>query len=327
MRSILMSGDIVHPTLEHIRAAHDRIRPHVHRTPVMTSGSIDSISGSSIFFKCENLQKVGAFKARGAVNAVMSLNENGAKKGVATHSSGNHAQALAYAASLRGIPCHIVMPRNAPLVKVEAVRGYGARIVFCEPTLAAREEALEEVVSRTKAAFIPPYDDPRIVAGQATAAIELFEDVQDLDAVMTPVGGGGLLSGTCLAAKYTSKRVAVIAAEPSGADDAYRSLARGRIVPSEDPNTICDGLLTSLGKLNFDIISRSVSRIVRVEDASTIKAMRLIMERLKIVVEPSACVTLGALLEGQEDLLGKRIGIILSGGNVDLSKLPWNDPR
>ncbi|MDG6224136.1 MAG: pyridoxal-phosphate dependent enzyme [Candidatus Thermoplasmatota archaeon] len=322
-----MSGDIVHPTLEHIRAAHDRIRPHVHRTPVMTSGSIDSISGSSIFFKCENLQKVGAFKARGAVNAVMSLNENGAKKGVATHSSGNHAQALAYAASLRGIPCHIVMPRNAPLVKVEAVRGYGARIVFCEPTLAAREEALEEVVSRTKAAFIPPYDDPRIVAGQATAAIELFEDVQDLDAVMTPVGGGGLLSGTCLAAKYTSKRVAVIAAEPSGADDAYRSLARGRIVPSEDPNTICDGLLTSLGKLNFDIISRSVSRIVRVEDASTIKAMRLIMERLKIVVEPSACVTLGALLEGQEDLLGKRIGIILSGGNVDLSKLPWNDPR
>ena len=315
------------PNITDIRAAHDRIRPHVHRTPVMTSGSIDSISGSSLFFKCENLQKVGAFKARGAVNAVLSLPADEAKKGVATHSSGNHAQALAYAASLRGIHCHIVMPRNAPEVKVEAVRGYGARIVFCEPTLAAREEALAEVVKNTGSAFIPPYDDPRIIAGQATAAVELLEDVSDLDFIIAPVGGGGLLSGTSLAARFLSPSTRVFGAEPEGADDAFRSLAEGKILPSVDPRTVCDGLLTSLGKLNFDIISQNVEGVIRVRDSSTVKAMRLIMERMKLVVEPSAAVGLGAILEGQGTLLGKRVGVILSGGNVDLSKLPWNDSR
>ena len=322
-----MSTGIVHPTLEDIRKAHDRIRPHVHRTPVMTSSAIDTMLGSSLFFKCENLQKVGAFKARGAVNAVLSLSAGEARNGVATHSSGNHAQALAYAASLRGIPCHIVMPRNAPEVKVDAVRGYGARIVFCEPTLKAREEALVEVVKRTGAAFIPPYDDPRIVAGQATAAVELLEEVSNLDVIFAPVGGGGLLSGTALAARFLSPSTRVFGAEPEGADDAFRSLAEGKILPSVDPKTVCDGLLTTLGSLNFDIISQNVEGIIRVRDSSTVKAMRLIMERMKLVVEPSACVPLGALLEGQEGLLGKRVGIVLSGGNVDLSKLPWNDAR
>jgi len=315
---------MVWPAREDIIEAHDRIRPFVHRTPVMTSMAIDSMVGSSLFFKCENLQKVGAFKARGATNAVMSISDEEARNGVATHSSGNHAQALAYAAGSRGIKAYIVMPANAPRVKVDAVRGYGAEIIFCEPTQEARETTLEAVVERTGAHFAHPYDDPRIVAGQATAAKELLEDVPDLDVVMTPVGGGGLLAGTCLAARYFSRGAEVIAAEPAGADDAKRSLEEGRIIPSKGPKTVCDGLLTSLGKLNFDIIRTCAKGIVSVEDEDTINAMRTIMERLKVVVEPSACVTLGALMGGRIDLSGRRVGIILSGGNVDLSHLPWN---
>jgi threonine dehydratase len=311
------------PTLEEIRSAHERIRPYIHRTPVLTSRAIDSMAGCSIHFKCENLQKVGAFKARGATNAVLSLTDEQAANGVATHSSGNHAQALAYAAGIRGIPSYIVMPRNAPEVKVRAVKDYGAEIVFCEPTLEAREKTLEQVLWRTGADFIHPYDDRRIVTGQATACLELLEEIPDLDIVMTPVGGGGLLSGTCLSARYLRPDISVIAAEPSGADDAYRSLKEGRIVPSTDPRTVCDGLLTSLGRIDFDIISRCVKAIIPVDDKYTIKAMRTIMERMKIVVEPSACVTLGAILEGNEIFHGERIGVILSGGNVELSRLPW----
>jgi threonine dehydratase len=289
----------------------------------MTSHYLDSLTGSGLFFKCENLQKVGAFKARGATNAVMSLTDPEARNGVATHSSGNHAQALAYAAGIRGIKAYIVMPKNAPAVKVEAVRGYGAEITFCEPTLQAREETLRTVVERTGAAIVHPYDDPRIVAGQGPAAKELFEDIPDLDIVMTPVGGGGLLGGTCLSARYFSPSIRVIAAEPSGASDAHRSLKEGRIIPSVDPDTVCDGLLTSLGKLNFSIIRECVEAILTVEDQSTISAMRTIMERMKVVVEPSACVTLGAVLSYPERFAGKRVGIVLSGGNVDMSRLPW----
>ncbi len=314
-------------SIEDIRQAAKRIAGRVHRTPVLTCAAIDGLAGASLFFKCENFQKVGAFKMRGATNAVLSLDEDEAARGVATHSSGNHAQALALAARLRGIPAFIVMPSNAPAVKRVAVEGYGAEIITCEPTLRAREETLKAVVERTGAIFVHPYDNEAIIAGQGTAAVELMEEVPDLDVVMAPVGGGGLLSGTALAVKALAPEARVIAAEPTGADDAARSLAAGHIIPSVEPDTVADGLLTSLGARNFPIIKDNVSAIWTVGDPEIIAAMRLIWERMKIVIEPSAAVCLAAILARGGEVAGLRIGIILSGGNVDLDRLPWLDPN
>jgi len=311
------------PDLADIREAVARIAPHAHRTPVLTSRTLDGRFGASLFFKCENLQRVGAFKFRGAANAVFSLSDAEAARGVATHSSGNHAQALALAARLRGISAHIVMPENSPAVKVEAVRGYGGHVVFCEATQAAREEALAAVVADTGACFVHPYDDPRVVAGQATCALELLEQAGPLDAILVPIGGGGLASGTLLACGFTSPATTVYAVEPKGADDAFRSVRDGRIHPSTDPRTIADGLRTSLGELTFPIVKALVREIVTVEEESIVAAMRLVWERMKLVVEPSAAVPLAALLEGKVPVTDRRVGIVLSGGNVDLGSLPW----
>jgi threonine dehydratase len=311
------------PTIEDVKQAAERIKPFIHRTPVMASSSINEITGSQLFFKCENFQKVGAFKFRGASNAVFSLSDKDAAHGVATHSSGNHAQALALAAKMRGIKAYIVMPLNSPKVKKEAVQGYGAEIIFCEPTLKAREKTLERVVERTGAKFIHPYNNFMVISGQGTAALELLEEVENLDYVIAPVGGGGLLSGTLITISSLSPNTKVIAAEPEGADDAYRSLQEGKIVPSVQPKTIADGLLTSLGEMTYAIISQKVDRIVTVSDAEIIMAMRLIWERMKIIIEPSSAVTLAAVMSQKTDLEGKRIGLILSGGNIDLERLPW----
>jgi len=311
------------PTLAIIREAHKRITPYIHRTPVMTSQSINRIFKAELFFKCENLQKVGAFKMRGASNAVFSLPEEEACCGVATHSSGNHAAALALAARYRGIKAYIVMPETAPQIKKKAVAGYGAEIIFCQPTLQSREATLEQVVERTGAVFIHPYNDYRIIAGQATAALELLEEIMDLDIVMTPVGGGGLLSGTALSVSFLSPKARVIAGEPKGADDAFRSLQAGTIQPSVNPKTMADGLLTSLGDKTFPIIQRLVREIVTVSEANIITAMRHIWERMKLIVEPSSAVPLGALLEKPELFEDRRISIIISGGNVNLDHLPW----
>jgi threonine dehydratase len=312
------------PDLAAIRDAASRIAPYAHRTPVVTSRTLDERFASHLVFKCENLQRVGAFKFRGAANAVFSLSEADAARGVATHSSGNHAQALALAARLRGIPAHIVMPENSPAVKVAAVRGYGGRVVFCEATQAAREKTLADVVAETGACFVHPYNDPRVIAGQASCALELLEQAGPLDAILVPVGGGGLASGTLLACGFTSPATSVYAVEPKGADDAFRSVRDGRIHPSTDPRTIADGLRTSLGTLTFPIIKALVRAIVTVEEESIVSAMRLVWERMKLVIEPSAAVPLAALLEGAVAVQGKRVGIILSGGNVDLGSLPWS---
>lgn len=311
------------PSLEQIKQAADRIRPYIHRTPVISNASINRILGCEIHFKCENFQKAGAFKSRGACNAVFSLSENELQNGVATHSSGNHAQALARAAMLRGCPAYIVMPSNSSKVKVNAVKEYGGTVTFCEPNLASRESTLAEVVDRTGATEIHPYNDYRIIAAQATAALELLEEVSDLDVVMTPVGGGGLLSGTSLSVKYLSPGTEVIAGEPKGADDAYRSFYSGSFVPSENPLTIADGLLTSLGTLTFPIIQKHVDDILLAGDGTIICAMRMIWERMKIIVEPSAAVPLAALMDAPEKFEGKKVGMILSGGNLDLDNIPW----
>lgn len=311
------------PTHASIRAAHERIRPYVHRTPVISCQNLNQLVGTDIFFKCDNLQKAGAFKSRGACNAVFSLNPGDAQRGVATHSSGNHAGALARAAQLRGIPAHIVMPSNSPNAKVAAVKGYAGEITFCEPSLSAREQTAHQVISRTGATLVHPYDDYAIIAGQATAAIEFIEDHPDLDILVVPVGGGGLLAGTLIAAQYLQPSLRVIAAEPAGADDAYQSWKSGILVPSLTPRTLADGLLTSLGKKTFPIIQDRVDNILRVTETKIIQAMHLIFERAKLVVEPSAAVTFAALLEHSEFFTDKKIGLILSGGNVDLDQLPF----
>jgi len=311
------------PTLNDIHEAQDRIAGHAHRTPVFTSRSLNEQAGASLFFKCENLQRVGAFKFRGATNAVRSLADEDASKGVATHSSGNHAQALALAARERGIPAYIVMPQNAPAVKRAAVAGYGGEIILCESTLAARESTLSEVVRETGATFIHPYEHPMVIAGQGTAAVELLEQAPGLDMVITPVGGGGLLAGTAIAVKGLAPSIRVLAAEPAGADDAHRSLRDGQLHPSVDPQTICDGLLTSVGEIAFAVMQEHVERVVLVEDDAVVAAMRLIWERMKLVIEPSAAVPLAAILGDDLDVSGMRIGVILSGGNVDLGALPF----
>ncbi len=310
-------------TLNDIFQAAERIKPYAHRTPVLTCESLNHLVGAQLYLKCENLQKVGAFKFRGASNAVFSLSDEQAARGVVAHSSGNHAQALALAARLRGIPAYIVMPNNAPQVKKEAVSGYGGQITFCEPTLAARESTQAEVIARVGATEIHPYNNEKVIAGAGTAALELLQEVPDLEVILAPVGGGGLLSGTAIAATETRPALRVIAAEPEMADDAYRSLQAGQILPSVNPKTIADGLLTSLGTLTFPIIQQRVEQIVTVSEAGIIAAMRLVWERAKIIIEPSSATPLGLLLERKIDLTGKKIGVILSGGNVDLGKLPW----
>ncbi len=310
-------------TVGAVYEAMHRIRSHVHLTPVFTSQTFNRMCGGELFFKCENLQKAGAFKARGACNAVFSLPAAEANQGVITHSSGNHAGALALAAQKRGIHAHIVMPSNAPKVKQAAVKGYGGAIHFCEPNLSARESLTHRLLQQTGATLIHPYNDLRIMAGQGTAALELLEQVPDLDVVLTPVGGGGLLSGTAVAVGGVSSKTRVIGAEPEGADDAFRSFQAGRMIPMERPNTIADGLLTSLGELTFAVISRYVHEIVTVSDDAIVSAMRRVWERMKILIEPSAAVPVAALFEKKTDISGKRVGVILSGGNLDLDALPW----
>ncbi len=310
-------------SIEDIKSAAQRIKPYIHRTPVMTNESLNQQVGAQVFLKCENLQKVGAFKFRGACNAVFSLTDEEAKRGVVTHSSGNHAGALALAARMRGIPAYIVMPSNAPQVKKNAVAGYGGQITFCEPTLEARESTMERIRLDTGATVVHPYNDARVIAGQGTAALELLEDVPDLDVILAPVGGGGLLSGTSIAATETKKGIRVIAGEPENADDAFRSIKAGEIIPSVNPKTVADGLLTSLGTLTFPIIQERVEQIVTVSEAGIIASMKFIWERAKIVIEPSSAVPVGVLWERKIDLRGLKVGIILSGGNVDLEKLPW----
>lgn len=316
--------DLTLPEYDDVIQAHDLIREYIHRTSVMSSKSINTIFNAEIYFKCENFQKVGAFKFRGATNAIMSLTDEEAKRGVGTHSSGNHAAALCLAARMRNIPAYIVMPRTAPEIKVKAVKGYGGKITFCEPTLQARESTMEKVLEQTGATFIPSYNHFKIIAGQGTAAKELLEDTGSLDIVMAPVGGGGLLSGTAISVKALTPEKKVIAVEPANADDARRSFYAGKIIPSINPDTIADGLLTSLGTLTFAIIREKVDDIVTVKESSIVDAMRMIWERMKIVVEPSGAVPLAAIIEKKIDFTGKRIGIILSGGNVDLNKLPFN---
>lgn len=309
------------PTIHEIRDARRRIRLHVHRTPVLDCASLDREGDAHYLFKCENFQRAGAFKARGAANAVFSLAGGEAERGVATHSSGNHAAALALAARSRGIPAYVVMPRTSPPVKVEAVRGYGAEVLFCEPNLRAREEGLEALVRRTGAVFIHPYDDPRVIAGQGTAAAELIEEHPDLDAVIAPVGGGGLMAGTAIAFAALSPRTVLYGAEPKGADDARRSIREGRILPSVDPQTVADGLLTSLGRRTFPVLRRLLRDILTAREESILYALRLIWTRMKIVVEPSAAVAYAAALERPELFAGKRVGVILSGGNIDPDRL------
>ena len=309
------------PTKESIEQAHQRIALHIHRTPIMSSKQINKILDCEIYFKCENFQKVGAFKSRGAVNAVFSLEENQIKNGVCTHSSGNHAQALARAAKLRGISAFIVMPENAPKVKVNAVRDYGGNIHFCGSSLESRESTLAFVMKDTGAQLIHPYDNYKIIEGQATAAKEILEDYKDLDFIIAPVGGGGLLAGTALSNHYFGQGSKLIAAEPKNADDAVRSFQAGHIIPSINPNTIADGLLTSVGERNFPIIQQYVEDILTTEEETIKKAMRLIWERMKIIVEPSAAVPLAVIMEHQDKFRGKKLALILSGGNIDLSSI------
>ncbi len=311
------------PTLNDIRAAAQRIQPYAHRTPVLTNESLNQQVGAQVFLKCENLQKVGAFKFRGACNAVYSLSDEEAARGVCTHSSGNHAAALALAARMRGIPAYIVMPNNAPSVKKNAVAGYGGLITFCEPTLEARESTLDRIRLDTGATVVHPYNDERVITGQGTAALELLEDVPDLDVIIAPVGGGGLLSGTSITATEIKKGIRVIAGEPEMADDAFRSMQAGEIIPSKNPKTIADGLLTSLGTLTFPIIQKNVEQIVTVSEAGIIESMKYVWERAKIIIEPSSAVAIGVLWEQKIDLSGLKVGVIISGGNVDLAKLPW----
>jgi threonine dehydratase len=306
-----------------IRAAHERIRPHIHRTPVLTSARLDAASGGSLFFKCENFQKIGAFKARGATNAVFLLDDATARRGVATHSSGNHAAALARAAKLRGIPAHIVMPSNSSKMKVRAVEGYGGRIVFCEPTQVAREATCARVIDETGATLIHPFENEHVMAGQGTAAVELLEDVSDLDLLLCPVGGGGLLCGVAIAAKTIRPKIKVIATEPANADDAAQSFRAGRLMPREKTDTIADGLRTNIGAPNFALAQRYVDDIVTVSEEAIVAAMRAIWETMKIIIEPSAAVPYAAVLEHKVNLREKRVAVILTGGNVDLDALPW----
>jgi threonine dehydratase/serine racemase len=311
------------PTVEGIRNAAQRIEPHIHRTPVMTCSALDEMAGARLFFKCENLQRTGSFKIRGASNAILSLADDAAARGVVTHSSGNHAAAVACTARTRGIPAWIVMPSNAPRTKRIAVEGYGGKVTECAPTLESRELEMRRFREETGATLIHPYNDPRIIAGQGTAALELLEDVPDLDAVIAPASGGGLLSGTSIAAKGHSPTVRVFGAEPRNADDAFRSLASGRLEPAADAYTIADGLRATLCELTFGILKQNVEQIALVSEDEIIWAMRLVWERMKIIIEPSSAVPVAAMLLHRVPEEGLRAGVILSGGNLDLDHLPF----
>ena len=311
------------PDYDDVCRAHERIAPWIHRTPILTSATFDAMTGARLFFKCENFQKTGAFKSRGAVNAVFGLEEADAQRGVATHSSGNHGMALARAAACRGIECTVVMPETAPRAKVDAVRGYGGQVVFCAPRNTARQQTLDEIVAASGANVVPPYDDARVIAGQGTCAKELLEDVEDLDIVIAPIGGGGLISGTALSCRALSPHTQVLAGEPANADDAYRSVKAGERLVEDAPDTIADGLKASLGELNWGIVIRDVDDILLASEEAIIETMRLIWQRMKIIVEPSCAVPLATILRHPERFAGKRVGVILTGGNVDLDRLPW----
>jgi len=311
------------PTLTNIQAAHSRIKPFIHQTPVMSSVLLNELFGCELFFKCENFQKVGAFKFRGATNAVMSLTSEEKSKGVVTHSSGNHAAALALAARMNGVKANIVMPDNAPVVKKNAVAGYGAEITFCKPTLESREGTTREIMEKTGATLVHPYDNFNVICGQGTAALELLHKITDLEMVIAPIGGGGLMSGTSACVKGINKDIEVIGAEPLNANDAYKSFISGKIVPSVNPLTVADGLLTSLSELTFSVIKRNVDKIFTAKEESIIDCMLLVWERMKIVIEPSSATVLAIIKENPEIFAGKRIGLIISGGNVDFRKLPF----
>lgn len=311
------------PTLDDMLAAHERIKPYIHRTPVLTSSFLNELTGAELFFKCENFQKAGAFKVRGALNAVFGLSDDMLEKGVATHSSGNHALSLSYAAGRRGIPCTVVMPRTAPQAKKDAVIGYGGKIVECEPSTSSREAVFAEVVRETGAEFVHPYNDPRVIAGQGTCARELIGQVDGLDAVIAPIGGGGMISGTSLTLSNLAPNVKIYAAEPEQADDAARSFKAGHIIADDAPVTVADGLKVPLKELTWHFVSNHVSDILTVGEQEIIDAMKLLWKRMKIVMEPSSAVPLAAILKNKETFAGKRVGVIITGGNVDLDLLPW----
>lgn len=311
------------PTFDDVVAAHERIRPHIHRTPVLTSSYFNELTGAELFFKCENFQKAGVFKARGACNAVFGLSEEQAKLGMCTHSSGNHALSLSYAAGRRGIPCDVVMPRTAPQAKMDAVRGYGGAITECEPSTSSREAALVEVQARTGGEFVHPYNDPRVIAGQATCSRELLDQVEDLDTIIAPIGGGGMISGTCLTKSSIAPEVDVYAAEPKNADDAYRSLKAGHIIADDAPQTVADGLKVPLKDLTWHFVKTHVTDILTATEDEIVYAMKLTWKRMKIVMEPSSAVPLATILKNKDVFRGRRVGVIITGGNVDLDKLPW----
>lgn len=316
--------DLYIPTFDDVIEARDRIKPYIHRTPVLTSSYFNQLTGAELFFKCENFQKAGAFKVRGACNAVFGLSDEVASRGVATHSSGNHAQSLSYAAGRRGIKASVVMPNTAPEAKKAAVRGYGGEVFECEPSTAAREAMLEELVARTGADFVHPYNDPRVIAGQATCSLELQEEVGELDAIIAPIGGGGMISGTCLAMSNVSPQTEIYAAEPANADDAYRSFHAGEIIEDDSPQTVADGLKVSLRPRTWHFVSSYVKDVLLASEAEIIDAMYLTWQRMKIVVEASSSVPLATIIKHRDRFAGKRIGVIITGGNVDLKKLPWN---
>ncbi|MBX2882396.1 MAG: pyridoxal-phosphate dependent enzyme [Granulosicoccus sp.] len=322
-QQIANSDDFV-PGIDDVKSAHARIEPYIHRTPILTSAYLNQLTGAELYFKCENFQKAGAFKVRGATNAVFSLTDEQAKNGVATHSSGNHALSLSYAAGCRGIPCTVVMPRTAPQVKKDAVRGYGGVIVECEPSTSSREATFAEVVKKTGAEFVHPYNDIRVITGQATCSLELIEDMPDLDAVVAPIGGGGMISGTCLTLSNLAPAVSIYAAEPEQADDAYRSFKAGHIIADDEPHTVADGLKVPLKENTWHFVSNHVSDIQTASEKEIIDAMTLTWQRMKIVIEPSCSVPLAVILKNPDVYRNKRVGVIITGGNVDLNKLPWS---
>ncbi len=312
-------------SIDDIRAAAGRIKGVGHRTPILTSQTLDEMAGRKLFFKCENFQKVGAFKLRGGWNAISMLSDDEAANGVCTHSSGNHAQAVAFSAMKRGIASHIVMPNNVSQVKLDAVKGYGANIILCKPTLDARKSTLDEIARKTGARVVHPFNDPNVIAGQGTAALEMIEDLGELDAIIAPIGGGGLMSGTCITTRSLLPEAKLFGAEPAGADDAYHSLKEGKIIPQTDPDTICDGLLTSLGEYTWNILKDHLEAIYTVTDDEVINAMRLVWERMKIIIEPSSATAVAVALKSEFKALEglEKVGIILTGGNIELSKLPF----
>lgn len=322
-----MMPDMYIPTLQDMRDAGVRIQPYIHRTPVLTSQYLNELTGAELFFKCENLQKAGAFKARGASNAVFGLTDEQAKRGVATHSSGNHGTCLSYAAGRRGIPCTVVMPHTAPQAKKDAVRGYGGIVVECEPSTTSREAVFADVIAKSGAEFVHPYNDPRVIAGQATCSAEFIEQVENLDAMVAPIGGGGMISGTCLTLSNLAPNIKIYAAEPENADDAYRSFKAGHIIADDAPDTIADGLKVPLKDLTWHFVSNNVTDIFTASEQEIVDAMKMTWTRMKMIIEPSCAVPLAIILKNKDIFAGKRVGVVITGGNVDLDLLPWQRPE